>query len=88
MIDKSYFINLGSNVLLSQGEADNQEAAKRQMNEFYKEFMVLAMVINSGMPVIEFSPQGISSDIRYNGGVWSVNGQEIDLELIASMFSE
>ena len=88
VIDKSYFINMGSNILLGQGEADNQEAAKRQMNEFYKEFMVIAMVVNSGVPVIEFSPQGINSDIRYNEGVWTVNGQEIDLELIASMFSE
>ncbi|PWD86443.1 hypothetical protein [Ignatzschineria cameli] len=88
MVDKRYFIDLGSNILLSQDEAENRDMAKRQMNEFYKEFMVLAMVVNSGMPVIEFSPQGISSDIRYNNGVWSVNGQEIDLELIASMFSE
>lgn len=84
-LQKNYIVEFGSNVLLASGEAENMDAARRQMKEFYQQFQLMAMLINAETSVVEFVEDGVRIQIQYKNNIWYVNGKEFDLELISAL---
>ena len=84
-LQKNYIIEFGSNILLASGEAENMDAARRQMKDFYQQFQLMAMLINAETSVVEFVEDGVRVQIQYKDKVWYVNGKEFDLELISAL---
>lgn len=84
-LQKNYIVEFGSNVLLASGEAENMDAARRQMKEFYQQFQLMALLINAETSVVEFVEDGVRIQIQYKNNIWYVNGKEFDLELISAL---
>ncbi len=85
-VKQKYIMEFGSNILLAQGEHETIESARTDMKEVYQQFMFMAMMANSETPVVEFVDEGISINIQYRDGVWTINGHVVDLESLASLF--
>lgn len=84
---KAYILEFGSNVLLASGEEATMPAARKSMQEFYQQMQLLAVMFSADAPLVEFTTEGLRVHIQYKDQVWIVNGKEMDLEAIASLFN-
>ena len=57
------------------------------MQEFYQQMQLLAVMFSADAPLVEFTTDGLRVHIQYKDQVWIVNGKEMDLEAIASLFN-
>ncbi len=87
-VDKSYIIELGSNILVSSGQEKSKDKARRVMKEYYQQFQLMATLMNAEMPLVEFVGGKAQIHVEYQDETWLVNGQEVDLEAIATLLSE
>lgn len=84
-VKQKYIMEFGSNILLAQGEHETIESARKEMKDVYQQFMFMAMMANSETSVVEFVDEGISINIQYRDGVWTINGNVVDLEALSGL---